>query len=135
MQALTKAAAALGAIVCAQASAVMAYDGVVDPRSFQNKDIAGNIHGPILDPVVVGKVAVGLRKKEVYQLIGAPNLDGTYASHWRYKVRLRSGASGEPLSCRLLVIFAPEAPRGYTSKVTQIVWQSQTCVDRVVTAM
>lgn len=101
-------------------------DGITDQPVWPEADAAH----PVVDawfqpaPDNLRKVTAGLRKREVYALIGAPMFrEGFVGVHeWDYAFKLADGAGGS-MQCQYKVLFNDDM------RAAQTLWQTTACAD------
>jgi hypothetical protein len=106
----------------------------VDPGAFRPVPGEHNRRGVTVDPVSVRLITPGTDKFSIYNLIGPPHFGEGVMRTWNYVLVFpASPGSTERLRCRMEIRF--EKPRGrYHVIVSEVVWQEQSCADRVAQA-
>ena len=106
----------------------------VDPGAFRAVPGEHKRHGVTVDPASVRLITPGTDKFSIYNLIGPPHFGEGIMRKWNYVLVFpASSESAERLRCRMEIRF--ERPRGrYHVIVSEVVWQEQSCADRVAQA-
>lgn len=128
---LTPAAAIAAEVPAASAST---YVATVDPAAFHKKPLEHKKLGATVNPATVRMIVPGVRKSDIYTWIGTPHFGEGITRRWNYVLFFPAApGSTERMRCRMEVRFV--RPRGYYNViVSEVVWQEQSCADRVAAA-
>lgn len=128
---LNPAAAIAEAVPATSAST---YVATVDPAAFHGKPLEHKKLGATVNPATVRMITPGVSKSDIYTWIGAPHFGEGITRRWNYVLFFPAAPGGtERMRCRMEIRF--ERPRGYYNvTVSEVVWQEQSCADRVVAA-
>ena len=116
------------------ASSAAAYEATVDPAAFRPVLLEHKKLGVTTAPATVRLITPGVDKFSIYPLIGAPHFAEGITRRWNYVLFFPAApGSTERVRCRMEIRF--ERPRGhYNVVVSEVVWQEQSCADRVAAA-
>lgn len=116
------------------APAAAVYAAKVDPEAFRPVPLEHKKLGVTTTPATVRLIAPGMDKFSIYPLIGPPHFGEGITRRWNYVLFFPPAASEmERVRCRMQIRF--ERPRGhYNVTVSEVVWQDQSCRDRVAAA-
>lgn len=130
---LACAGSMLSAAVAAQEPEAAPYVKV-DPGAFRPVPGEHKRRGVTVDPASVRLITPGTDKFSIYNLIGPPHFGEGVMRKWNYVLVFPASPGGtERVRCRLEIRF--EKPRGrYHVIVSEVVWQEQSCADRVAQA-
>ncbi len=111
-----------------------AYVAEVDPGAFHRVPLEEKKLGVTVDPASVRLITPGVDKFSIYNLIGPPHFGEGITRRWNYVLFFAATpGSAERVRCRMEIRF--ERPRGhYHVTVSQVIWQEQSCADRVAHA-
>jgi hypothetical protein len=114
-------------------SSSAAYVGRVDPDAFPFRPRSHQL-GVTVDPASVRLITPGVDKFSIYPLLGPPHFAETIARRWNYVLLFpTSPGSAERVRCRMEIRFVRH--RGEDNvRVSEVVWQEQSCADRVAQA-
>lgn len=116
------------------ASAAPTYQATVDPAAFRPVVLEHKKLGVTTTPATVRLITPGVDKFSIYPLIGAPHFAEGITRRWNYVLFFPTApGSVERVRCRMEIRF--KRPRGhYSVVVSEVVWQEQSCADRVAAA-
>lgn len=116
----------------ASTSTAATYAATVDPAAFREKPLEHKKLGVTVSPATVRLIAPGIDKFSIYKLIGPPHFGETITRRWNYVLFFPVGfGSAERQRCRMEIRFGSKRPDGYNITVAEVVWQEQSCADRV----
>ena len=107
------------------------YVAKVDPEAFHRVPLEEKKLGVTVDPATLRLITPGVDKFSIYKLIGPPHFNEGIARRWNYVLFFPVAAgSRERVRCRMEIRFV--RPRGhYNVVVSDVIWQEQSCADRV----
>ena len=110
------------------------YKATVDPAAFRPVVLEHKKLGVTTTPATIRLITPGVDKFSIYPLIGAPHFAEGITRRWNYVLFFPAApGSVERVRCRMEIRF--ERPRGhYSVVVSEVVWQDQSCADRVAAA-
>ncbi len=109
------------------------YKATVDAGAFDDKESAMKKRGVTANPADVRLIVPGVDKDSIYNLIGPPHFGETVTRRWNYVLFFFTGNGTERQRCRVEFRFArPEGKR--VVEISEVVWQEQSCADRVAAA-
>lgn len=116
------------------ASSASTYQATVDPAAFRPVVLEHKKLGVTTTPATIRLITPGVDKFSIYPLIGAPHFGEGITRRWNYVLFFPvAPGSTERVRCRMEIRF--ERPRGhYSVVVSEVVWQEQSCADRVAAA-
>lgn len=116
------------------ASSASTYQATVDPAAFRPVVLEHKKLGVTTTPATIRLITPGVDKFSIYPLIGAPHFSEGITRRWNYVLFFPvAPGSTERVRCRMEIRF--ERPRGhYSVVVSEVVWQEQSCADRVAAA-
>jgi hypothetical protein len=118
-----------------EAQVAAAYPGRVDPAAFADRASDMRKLGVTVSPAAVRLIMPGVDKFSIYNLIGPPHFDEGITRKWNYVLFFPPVAGhADRQRCRMEIRFGRERKDGYNVTVSEIVWQDQTCADRVAAA-
>jgi len=124
------------AVVAEDAPATPAsiYVATVDPAAFHKKPLEHKKLGATVNPATVRMITPGVNKSDIYRWIGAPHFGEGITRRWNYVLFFPAApGSTERMRCRMEIRFV--RPRGYYNvTASEVVWQEQSCADRVAAA-
>lgn len=111
-----------------------AYAGSVDPSAFRKVVLEHKKLGVTVNPADVRLITPGVDKFSIYPLLGPPHFGEGITRRWNYVLFFPvSPGSAERVRCRMQIRF--ERLRGhYNVTVSEVIWQEQSCADRVAAA-
>jgi outer membrane protein assembly factor BamE (lipoprotein component of BamABCDE complex) len=111
------------------------YVAKVDPGTFPEGVSAQNKLGVTVSPAAVRLITPGVDKFSIYNLIGPPHFGEGITRRWNYVLFLPPApGSSAKLRCRMEIRFGRERKDGYNVTVSEVIWNDQTCADRVAAA-
>lgn len=115
-------------------SSASTYRATVDPAAFRPVVLEHKKLGVTTTPTTIRLITPGVDKFSIYPLIGAPHFAEGITRRWNYVLFFPAApGSTERVRCRMEIRF--ERPRGhYSVVVSEVVWQEQSCADRVAAA-
>jgi outer membrane protein assembly factor BamE (lipoprotein component of BamABCDE complex) len=115
-------------------TASSSYVAKVDPGAFHESPREHLKEGATVSPSAVRMITPGIDKFSIYRLIGPPHFGEGIARRWNYVLFFPAAPGGtERVRCRMEIRF--ERPPGrYNVVVSEVVWQDQSCADRVARA-
>jgi outer membrane protein assembly factor BamE (lipoprotein component of BamABCDE complex) len=118
----------------APAASVSTYVATVDPAAFRERPLEHKKLGATVNPATVKMITPGVGKSDIYTWIGAPHFGEGITRRWNYVLFFPAAAgSTDRMRCRMEIRFV--RPRGYYNViVSEVVWQEQSCADRVAAA-
>ena len=110
------------------------YTATVDPAAFRPAVLEHKKLGVTTTPATIRLITPGVDKFSIYPLIGPPQFGEGITRRWNYVLFFPvAPGSAERVRCRMEIRF--ERPRGhYSVVVSEVVWQEQSCADRVAAA-
>ena len=113
---------------------VSTYVATVDPSAFHRAPLEHKKLGATVNPASVRMITPGVDKFSIYTLIGPPHFGEGITRRWNYVLFFPvSPGSTERVRCRMEIRF--ERLRGhYNVTVSEVIWQEQSCADRVASA-
>lgn len=116
------------------ASPASTYQATVDPAAFRPVVLEHKKLGVTTTPATIRLITPGVDKFSIYPLIGAPHFGEGITRRWNYVLFFPvAPGSAERVRCRMEIRF--QRPRGhYSVVVSEVVWQEQSCADRVAAA-
>lgn len=111
------------------------YKATVDPSVFQKKaPLEHKKLGATVDPASLRLITPGVDKFTIYRLIGPPHFGEGITRRWNYVLFFPPAKEGaERMRCRMEIRFERQRGR-YSVTVSDVIWQDQSCVDRVAAA-
>ncbi|MGK6353996.1 outer membrane protein assembly factor BamE [Sphingomonas sp. DT-207] len=110
------------------------YVAKVDPSAFHRRPLEHKKLGVTVNPAVVRMITPGVDKFSIYNLIGAPHFSEGITRRWNYVLFFPAApGSIERVRCRMEIRFIRERGR-YSVTVSEVIWQEQSCADRVASA-
>ena len=110
------------------------YVAKVDPTSFQPVPFEEKKLGVTVSPSAVRLITPGVDKFSIYRLIGPPHFGEAIARRWNYVLFFPVvPGSAERMRCRMEIRF-DRPPGRYDVIVSEVIWQEQSCADRVAAA-
>lgn len=118
----------------AQSATPSSYKATVDPSVFRKAPLEHKKLGATVDPATLRLITPGVDKFTIYRLIGPPHFGEGITRRWNY-VLFFSPAKGEAerVRCRMEIRFERQRGR-YSVTVSDVIWQDQSCADRVAAA-
>lgn len=111
------------------------YVAKVDPGAFHEKRYGYKKRGVTVNPAAVRMITPGVDKFSIYNLIGPPHFGETITRRWNYVLFFPvAPGSVEKIRCRMEIRFGPKRVDGYNVTVFEVIWQDQSCADRVAAA-
>lgn len=111
-----------------------AYAATVDPSAFHDVPLERKKLGVTTSPATVRLISPGMDKFSIYPLIGPPHFGEGITRRWNYVLFFPAGPNGaERVRCRMEIRFA-RARGQYDVVVSKVIWQEQSCADRVAAA-
>lgn len=106
----------------------------VDPAAFHATPREEKKMGVTVSPAAMRMITAGVDKFSIYNLIGPPHFGEGITRRWNYVLFFPvTPGSSERVRCRVEIRF--KRPRGhYNVIVSEVVWQEQSCADRVASA-
>ncbi len=113
---------------------VTTYVAKVDPSVFHRTPREHKKLGATVSPAAVRMITPGVDKFSIYTLIGPPHFGEGITRKWNYVLFFPvAPGSTERVRCRMQIRF--ERLRGhYNVTVSEVIWQEQSCADRVASA-
>lgn len=110
------------------------YAGRVDPTAFRKVVLEHKKLGVTVAPASVRLITPGVDKFSIYPLLGPPHFGEGITRRWNYVLFFPvAPGSMERVRCRMQIRF--EKLRGnYSVTVSEVIWQEQSCADRVAAA-
>jgi outer membrane protein assembly factor BamE (lipoprotein component of BamABCDE complex) len=110
------------------------YLAKVDPGAFREVPHEHLKAGATVSPSAVRMITPGVDKFSIYRLIGPPHFGEGITRRWNYVLFFPAApGSTERVRCRMEIRFV--RPHGrYNVVVSEVVWQDQSCADRVARA-
>lgn len=118
-----------------EAPTATGYTARVDPAEFSDRASDSRKLGVTVSPATVRLITPGVDKFSIYNLIGAPHFDEGITRRWNYVLLFpeQPGGAGK-VRCRMEIRFGRDRKDGYNITVSEVVWQEQSCADRVAAA-
>ncbi len=118
----------------APATSASSYVAMVDPAAFRDEPLEHKKLGATASPATIRMITPGVSKSDIYTWIGPPHFGEGITRRWNYVLFFPVAlGSTERMRCRMEIRFA--RPRGhYNVTVSEVVWQEQSCADRVAAA-
>lgn len=115
-------------------STATTYAGRVDPTAFRKVALERKKLGITVAPASVRLITPGVDKFSIYPLLGPPHFGEGITRQWNYVLFFPvAPGSAERVRCRMQIRF--EKLRGnYSVTVREVIWQEQSCADRVAAA-
>lgn len=111
------------------------YTARVDPAEFSDRASDSRKPGVTVSPAAVRLITPGVDKFSIYNLIGPPHFDEGITRKWNYVLFFPAGPGGaDKARCRMEIRFGRDRKDGYNVTVSEVVWQEQSCADRVAAA-
>ncbi|MCW4461505.1 outer membrane protein assembly factor BamE [Sphingomonas sp. BT-65] len=113
---------------------VSTYVAKVDPSAFHRTPLEHKKMGVTVNPAAVRMITPDVDKFSIYNLIGPPHFGESITRRWNYVLFFPvAPGSTERVRCRMEIRF--KRPRGhYNVTVSEVIWQEQSCADRVASA-
>lgn len=113
---------------------VSTYVAKVDPSAFHRTPREHKKLGATVSTAAVRMITPGVDKFSIYTLIGPPHFGEGITRKWNY-VLFFPVAPGSTERVRCLMQIRFERLRGhYNVTVSDVIWQEQSCADRVASA-
>jgi outer membrane protein assembly factor BamE (lipoprotein component of BamABCDE complex) len=110
------------------------YVASVDPTAFREVPREQKKQGVTVSPASVRLITPGVDKFSIYPLLGPPHFGEGVARLWHYVLFFPTApGSAERVRCRMAIRFT-RPPGHYYVAVSKVVWQEQSCADRVAVA-
>jgi outer membrane protein assembly factor BamE (lipoprotein component of BamABCDE complex) len=110
------------------------YVASVDPTAFRHVPREETKQGVTVSPASVRLITPGVDKFSIYPLLGPPHFGEGVARLWHYVLFFPAApGSAERVRCRMAIRFTRPPGRYYVA-VSKVVWQEQSCADRVAAA-
>ena len=110
------------------------YVAKVDPGAFHPVPFEEKKLGAAVSPSAVRLITPGVDKFSIYRLIGPPHFGEAIARRWNYVLFFPVvPGSAERMRCRMEIRF-DRPPGRYDVIVSEVIWQEQSCADRVAAA-
>ena len=110
------------------------YKATVDPTAFRKAPLEHKKLGATVDPATLRLITPGVDKFTIYRLIGPPHFGEGITRRWNYVLFFPPAKEGaERMRCRMEIRFERQRGR-YSVTVSDVIWQDQSCVDRVAAA-
>lgn len=118
----------------APAPSAATYVASVDPAAFHKAPLEHKKLGVTVSPASVRLITPGVDKFSIYPLLGPPHFGETITRRWNYVLFFPvAPGSKDRVRCRMQIRF--ERLRGhYSVTVSEVIWQEQSCADRVAAA-
>lgn len=116
------------------ASPAPTYQATVDAAAFRPVVLEHKKLGVTTAPATIRLITPGVDKFSIYPLIGAPHFGEGITRRWNYVLFFPvAPGSTERMRCRMEIRF-DRPPGRYSVVVSEVVWQEQSCADRVAAA-
>jgi outer membrane protein assembly factor BamE (lipoprotein component of BamABCDE complex) len=110
------------------------YVATVDPTAFRAVPREEKKQGVTVSPASVRLITPGVDKFSIYPLLGPPHFGEGVSRLWHYVLFFpATPGSAERVRCRMAIRFT-RPPGHYYVAVSEVVWQAQSCADRVAVA-
>jgi outer membrane protein assembly factor BamE (lipoprotein component of BamABCDE complex) len=116
------------------APAATTYVASVDPSAFHKAPLEHKKLGVTVSPASVRLITPGVDKFSIYPLLGPPHFGEGITRRWNYVLFFPvAPGSVERVRCRMQIRFERQRGR-YSVTVSEVIWQEQSCADRVAAA-
>nr|WP_294809519.1 outer membrane protein assembly factor BamE [uncultured Sphingomonas sp.] len=116
------------------APAATIYVASVDPSAFHKAPLEHKKLGVTVSPASVRLITPGVDKFSIYPLLGPPHFGEGITRRWNYVLFFPvAPGSVERVRCRMQIRFERQRGR-YSVTVSEVIWQEQSCADRVAAA-
>ena len=110
------------------------YVASVDPSAFHKAPLEHKKLGVTVSPASVRLITPGVDKFSIYPLLGPPHFGEGITRRWNYVLFFPvAPGSTERVRCRMQIRFERQRGR-YSVTVSEVIWQEQSCADRVAAA-
>ena len=110
------------------------YVASVDPSAFRKAPLEHKKLGVTVSPASVRLITPGVDKFSIYPLLGPPHFGEGITRRWNYVLFFPvAPGSVERVRCRMQIRFERQRGR-YSVTVSEVIWQEQSCADRVAAA-
>lgn len=110
------------------------YVASVDPSAFRKAPLEHKKLGVTVNPASVRLITPGVDKFSIYPLLGPPHFGEGITRRWNYVLFFPvAPGSVERVRCRMQIRFERQRGR-YSVTVSEVIWQEQSCADRVAAA-
>jgi len=110
------------------------YVASVDPSAFHKAPLEHKKLGVTVSPASVRLIPPGVDKFSIYPLLGPPHFGEGITRRWNYVLFFPvAPGSVERVRCRMQIRFERQRGR-YSVTVSEVIWQEQSCADRVAAA-
>jgi hypothetical protein len=110
------------------------YVASVDPSAFHKAPREHKKLGVTVNPASVRLITPGVDKFSIYPLLGPPHFGEGITRRWNYVLFFPvAPGSVERVRCRMQIRFERQRGR-YSVTVSEVIWQEQSCADRVAAA-
>lgn len=110
------------------------YVASVDPAAFHKVPLEHKKLGVTVSPASVRLITPGVDKFSIYPLLGPPHFGEGITRRWNYVLFFPvAPGSTDRVRCRMQIRFERQRGR-YSVTVSEVIWQEQSCADRVATA-
>lgn len=110
------------------------YKATVDPSAFHKVPLEHKKLGVTVSPASVRLITPGVDKFSIYPLLGPPHFGEGITRRWNYVLFFPvAPGSTERVRCRMQIRFERQRGR-YSVTVSEVIWQEQSCADRVAAA-
>lgn len=110
------------------------YVASVDPSAFNKAPLEHKKLGVTVSPASVRLITPGVDKFSIYPLLGPPHFGEGITRRWNYVLFFPvAPGSVERVRCRMQIRFERQRGR-YSVTVSEVIWQEQSCADRVAAA-
>ena len=114
--------------------AATTYVASVDPSAFHKAPLEHKKLGVTVSPASVRLITPGVDKFSIYPLLGPPHFGEGITRRWNYVLFFPvAPGSVERVRCRMQIRFERQRGR-YSVTVSEVIWQEQSCADRVAAA-
>jgi outer membrane protein assembly factor BamE (lipoprotein component of BamABCDE complex) len=114
--------------------AATTYVASVDPSAFRRAPLEHKKLGVTVNPASVRLITPGVDKFSIYPLLGPPHFGEGITRRWNYVLFFPvAPGSTERVRCRMQIRFERQRGR-YSVTVSEVIWQEQSCADRVAAA-
>jgi outer membrane protein assembly factor BamE (lipoprotein component of BamABCDE complex) len=114
--------------------ATTTYVASVDPSAFHKAPLEHKKLGVTVSPASVRLITPGVDKFSIYPLLGPPHFGEGITRRWNYVLFFPvAPGSVERVRCRMQIRFERQRGR-YSVTVSEVIWQEQSCADRVAAA-